>query len=306
MREEINNKFKHKFSMSLSYTQTLTSMNSSIASLTEMLTQAFKIYNPDINIAVADRWEQLAFANTSACHNIPLVHIQGGEVSGNIDDKIRNVISMLSEVHFPSHRFAAERLKSFDREHIYDYGCPSIDLIKKNDIRRDRELSDYFICMFHPHTKEIEKITSQLEQLSESVGKFIAKYNLKCYWFRNNDDPGARLIGLGGIEKKNIEFVTNISGIEYLKLLANARLIVGNSSSGIREAGYLGVPSIITGDRQKNRITGNNVLRAKFNIPDDIYKKMTSIHSSRILGSDLFGIGNTSKKIVKKIKEIYS
>lgn len=303
VREGIKRNYKKVYNIPLKYTSTLTSMATSAVSIQEFLIQSFQIVKPDLCIAIADRWEQLAFGLVTSLFNIPLAHIQGGEISGNIDDKIRNVLTMLSEVHFPSHSYASERLKSLHCSNVFNYGCPSIDLIKECNIRRSTDSSNYFICMFHPHTKEIEDMPRQLEVLAEAVQLFTKRTGDKCYWFLNNDDPGAKYINLK--EGHNIEFVDNLVGSDYLRLLADARLIIGNSSSGIREASYLGVPSLTVGNRQENRVAGPNSYTIDLLSSGNIVELMTNISNTPTHKTDMFGTGEASRRILNKLKEIY-
>lgn len=281
------------------YESTFESMAKSSAYIQEECVNILKEGDANICLALGDRWEQLPFATASAYLNIHLAHIQGGEISGNIDDKVRNAISALSDTHFPTHKYAKDKLTSFGYKNVFNYGCPSIDLIEESNLVKNNKVQPYFIVLFHPHTKEIADLSTQLNVLVEAVKIYINRTGYKCYWFKGNDDPGSKELSMN---HTNVEFVTNLTGVDYLNLLNNSKFILGNSSSGIREASYLGIPAINLGYRQDNRVKASNVVTVKQFCSHIICSFMENI--SKTNTSNLFGNGNASKRIVKKLLEV--
>jgi len=303
--DTIKTSYKNVLSIHCDYDNTFDTLGSASIQIMDMLYNYIYEYKPGkrICLSIADRWEQLPLAFLCFMMNIPIVHIQGGEVSGNIDNSIRHCLSNMAKLHFPTNQNAFKALKMARHSSIYNYGCPSIDLIKLVDYKAITGLIEHFICIFHPLTDELDEIKKQNEILYQAIIKFTEETNIKCYWFRQNNDPGSNDIVVQ--HNENIEFINNLTGTEFIKLLASSKFIIGNSSAGIRESCFLGIPSIIIGNRQKNRAHGPNVI---YKIP--IIKKQLSIALSNILKvkvmpSKFFGDGNSSVKILKKIKEVY-
>lgn len=255
----------------------------------------------DLVLVLADRWEQLSVTTAASYLNIPIAHIQGGELSGNIDDKIRKAISMFSDIHFPSHQNAGERLSTYGCRDIFVYGCPSLDIITRSKINTSKT-KGHIICIFHPHTKELDSIRKQSNMLLEQIDKYTKEFKIKCYWFSNNDDAGYENVKVKIKDNEYIQLVDTVVDTEYLQLLASAKFIIGNSSSGIREASFLGIPSINIGKRQNKRICASNVITIGDMDPYTIYENMCNI-KKRSKKSTLFGDGNSVDRIVKKLVE---
>lgn len=255
-------------------------------------------YKPDCVLLIADRFELIGVALSACCQGIPIAHIQGGELSGNIDGRIRHAVSQLADIHFPSHDYAKQKLKQMGLRDVYNYGCPSIDLIRKHGIKRTAVDAPYIIGIFHPHTLEHDKAGEQTQRVLEESLKFCKKYNYQLRWFLPNNDAGFTKV-LDELAASEIVPVKNLTGEKFLRLLAGAKMIIGNSSAGIRESSYLAVPSVNIGDRQSNRLCANNVFCTDF---DTIYDTMEYADSFEAKRSILFGNGNASKYIVNELK----
>jgi len=295
------------------YNSTLYAMSMAQAELQSRCTWVMDELKPDVCIAIADRWEQLPFAQAAANLNIPLAHIQGGEDSGNIDQKIRWAITAMADLHFPTTNDAFEKLTKIDAANVFNFGCPSIDVIKDGGIQREvarvqswRNIAEnivpkegYAICIFHPHTKELDKLSEQSEQVYIQFLKYCEGNKLTPHIFTGNDDPGANLLFNVKDYFDGVLVHKNMVGKEFIKLLANAKFICGNSSAGIREASYLGVPSITVGDRQKGRKVANNVIQCSI---EQLEVRLGWLPTRIVEPSDMFGGGNSSEKIVKKLK----
>lgn len=247
---------------------------------------------PDLVTLWADRYELLPIAMVASYLGIPIAHIQGFEVSGNIDDKVRNAVSALADIHFVSHDNALEKAQRSGYENVYMTGCPSLDGIYPYGKK-----SDHVVSLFHPHTKEIHDMKRQIVEVFNQTIKFCENNNYKLYWFSPNNDPGN--IHIHESLKDKVAMITNMAGKEYIELLGTARAIVGNSSSGIREASYLGIPSVVVGDRQAGRFCADNVIRSK---PEFVELALNIAVSKVTHPSRLFGDGCASERIINILK----
>ena len=249
------------------------------------LSTVFDNLKPDIVVTVADRFETMATAIAASYMNIPLAHIQGGEVTGNIDEKVRHAITKLADYHFVASDSAKERVIKLGEhpEFVFNTGCPSIDIAseiskieglnfdpyqKYGGVGAKPDLSDgYLVVMQHPVTTEYQNSRKHIEETLEAVKKL----NLPTLWFWPNVDAGADGTSTGirafreHHQLNNVHFFKNMEGGDFLILLNNALALIGNSSVGIRECAYLGVPVINIGSRQNKRDRGNNVIDVDYN-----------------------------------------
>lgn len=244
------------------------------------LSTVFDNLNPDIVVTVADRFETMATAVSASYMNIPLAHVQGGEVTGNIDEKVRHAITKLSDYHFVASEGARERVVRLG-EHpdtVFNTGCPSIDLAaqvkaspaldfdpyaKYGGVGNRPDLSEgYIVVMQHPVTNEYQQSRAHIEETL----KALQGCSKPILWFWPNVDAGADGTSSGirtyrELHKPaNMHFFKNMEGTDFLRLLVNADVLIGNSSVGIRECAFLGVPVINVGTRQNKRERGSNVV----------------------------------------------
>jgi len=251
-------------------------------------------------IAIADRFETLPWAAAAAYLHIPLAHIQGGEVSGNIDNKVRHSVTALSDYHFPPHFQAAEIVRKIkgNPNYIYELGCPSIDVIREAGIKKNNSNSRYIICIFHPHTNEITVANSQVECIIDVVSWYCKEHNMHCYWFASNNDPGCEEV-LAVQNTMGIKLHPNIGGVDFLRLLAGARAIIGNSSAGIRESSALGIPALDIGRRQWGRARSECTWHCGF---DGIFEAIDRVCEYNPNPSLMFGDGKASERIVSQLE----
>jgi UDP-hydrolysing UDP-N-acetyl-D-glucosamine 2-epimerase len=245
------------------------------------LSSVFDALRPDVVVTVADRFETLATAVAAAYTNIPVAHIQGGEVTGSIDEKVRHAVSKLADLHFPSTQLAAENLMRLGEESdaIHCTGCPSIDIAAQIQDSGSAETfdpfeqyggvgaklslnDDFVIVMQHPVTTEFSDASGQITETLEA----ISQLGISTFWFWPNIDAGSdavskmiRVYRESG-KLKHVHFFRNLRPEDFLKLMIRSRCIVGNSSVSIREASYLGVPAVNIGSRQQFRERGRNVI----------------------------------------------
>lgn len=227
---------------------------------------------PDLVFTIADRFETMSTAISCTYQNIPLAHVQGGEISGNIDELVRHSVTKLAHYHFPATRASYERILKLGEEknRVCLSGCPSIDTIINQDLSLESlkikilkgvgEEFDfnkrYVLVIFHPETEHYLDSSTQTNVLLQTIKKYD-KYHKIVLW--PNIDAGT-----DGVSKtirkfreteslKTFTFIRNLDVEDYNIVLNNASVCIGNSSSFIREASHMGTPSVIIGDRQNNR-----------------------------------------------------
>jgi UDP-hydrolysing UDP-N-acetyl-D-glucosamine 2-epimerase len=257
----------------------VTSAKSTGLGLVELAT-VFDNLKPDAVVTIADRYETLANAVAAAYMNIPLVHVQGGEVTGSIDEKVRHAVTKLSNLHLVSTKGAAERVKRLGEapETVVITGCPSIDIaadvaarpaldfdpfVKYGGVGPNTDLSrGYLVVMQHPVTTEYEEARRQVEETLYAV-KTIG---VPVLWFWPNVDAGSDGTSKGirvfreREKPDNLHLFRNMFPEDFLRLLVHSTAIVGNSSVAIRECSFLGVPAVNVGTRQQGRERGANVI----------------------------------------------
>lgn len=277
---------------------------------------------PDICLVIGDRSEVLGFAIASVYLNIKLSHTMGGELSGTIDESARHAISKLAHIHFTASSSATRRLLSMgeNKKNIYQTGCPRIDRVKnilKNKLILDKKIrkelksgvgeklidinNDFILTSFHPVTTETNNYLN-----AEILLKTLIKINLPTIILWPNADGGSNIISKcyrKYREKKltkNISFYKNFSFESYIYLMKKTKLIIGNSSSGIREASFIGTKCINIGSRQNDRDRGSNIIDIeKLHSVDELFKiikKNLNKNNKKI--SKIYGDGNASKKII--------
>lgn len=269
---------------------------------------------PDVVVTIADRYETLATAIAASYMNIPLAHVQGGEVTGSIDEKVRHAVTKLADLHFVATEDAAERVESMGEEHstVFLTGCPSIDLAvdlpepsfeyfdKYQGVGPVQDISaGYIVVLQHPVTTQYQEAR---DQITETL-KAVSELGVPTLWFWPNVDAGSDGTS-GGIrafrETKsptNILFFKNMAPQDFLVLLNGSRGIVGNSSVAIRECAYLGVPAVNIGTRQDGRERGCNVL----DVAHDAGEIARAIKRHTVHGhmpsNPLYGDGRAGKRI---------
>lgn len=249
------------------------------------LSTVFDNLKPHIVVTIADRYETISTAIAASFMNIPVAHIQGGEITGSIDEKVRHAVTKLSNIHFASTEKAAERIIRMgeDPKSVFVTGCPSIDLaaeaLAKLKIEFDPferyggvgdkfDLSNgYIVVLQHPVTTEYKKARRHITETLHGVSAL----QIPTMWFWPNVDAGSDGTSKGirvfreNEDASNIHFFKNIEPEEFLELIHNSRCIVGNSSVAIREGSYLGIPAVNIGSRQDGRERGRNVIDVDYN-----------------------------------------
>ena len=285
------------------------------------LSTVFDNLKPDIVVTVADRFETMATAISASYMNIPLAHIQGGEVTGNIDEKVRHSITKLSDYHFVASESARERVIKLGEspEMVFNTGCPSIDLAKEvlntdfdpyekyGGVGAKPDLSKgYLVVMQHPVTTEYQDSRKHIEETLEAVKEL----NMPTLWFWPNVDAGAdgTSTGIRAFREKhqlpNVHFFKNMEGDDFLALLHNSTGLIGNSSVGIRECAFLGVPVINIGSRQNKRDRGNNVTDISYDRNEIINAVKNVFSKGKAASSDVYGGGQAGEKIALLLESL--
>ncbi len=287
------------------------------------LSTALEDLKPDMVVTVADRFETMSTAIASSYLNIPLVHIQGGEISGNIDEKVRHAITKLSDIHFPATQKSKERLIKMGEmpDYIFNFGCPGMDTLVENDMSINNKIMSkyggvggkidwekpYILMVQHPVTTSYGEGLKQINETLYALKDFN-KYNKIVLW--PNIDAGTDEIskGLRIFREKNSDapfhFFRNFSPEDYARVLNNAKCLIGNSSSFIREGSFLGIPAILVGDRQEDREHGENIIFVDYNKQDIIDKISYQLKHDKYNNVGLFGNGNAGELMADKLSTI--
>ena len=288
------------------------------------LTNVFETLKPDAVVTVADRFETMSTAIAASYLNIPLVHIQGGEVTGNIDEKVRHAITKLADLHFVSSAKAKERvLKMGEREEtVHLTGCPSIDIavsILKDDVidfdiykryggvgTKPRLEDGYLVVMQHPVTTEYDLAKVHIQNTIKAVDEL----EIPTLWFWPNVDAGSDGTSNGirsyreNTQNSHIHFFKNMEPVDFLKVLKNSKCLIGNSSVGIRESSYLGIPVVNIGTRQSGRERGGNVLDVDYGF-EAIKKGINQqVKHGQFASQEIYGHGNAGKKIAQLLASL--
>jgi UDP-hydrolysing UDP-N-acetyl-D-glucosamine 2-epimerase len=287
------------------------------------LSTVFDNLKPDMVVTIADRFETMATAIAASYMNIPLVHIQGGEVTGNIDEKVRHSITKLADYHFVASEGAKERVVKLGEEEgvVFNTGCPSIDLAKNvlenptlnfnpyekyGGVGTCPDLSKgYIVVMQHPVTTEYADSRKHINETLQA----IKDVSLPVLWFWPNVDAGADGTSTGirafreTHKPAHIHFFKNMEGEDFLRLLTNSKCLIGNSSVGIRECAYLGVPVINIGTRQNRRERGENIIDVDYNHIHIEKALQNWLSNPKPSFSTVYGGGDAGKKIAQLLAE---
>ena len=287
------------------------------------LATVFDNLKPDVVVTVADRFETLATAVAASYMNIPVAHIQGGEVTGSIDEKVRHAVTKLADLHLVSTRCAAERVEKMgeERRKVFVTGCPSIDLAAEisddpalnfNPFERYGGVGDlheltngYLVVMQHPVTTEHEMARRHVQETLEAVYEI----NMPTLWFWPNVDAGSDGTSNGirtfreQHRPENIHFFKNMEPTDFLRLLYSSKALIGNSSVGIRECSYLGVPVVNIGTRQAGRERGANVVDVGYRKSEIVAAIQKQTSNGRMRSDTLYGSGKAGERIAGVLAE---
>ena len=288
------------------------------------LSTTFQNLQPDVVVTIADRFETIATSIAASYQNIPLAHIQGGEVTGNIDEKVRHANTKLADIHLVASEESRERVIKMGEspEYVVNTGCPSMDLAK--NVLENPEFNfdpfvkyggvgpkiswknGYLVVMQHSVTTEIKDVKKHIDVTLSAINEL----KIPTFWFWPNVDAGSDSIskGIRAFREKNlsehIHFFKNMEPQDFLILIKNSKCLIGNSSVGIRESSYLGTPVVNIGTRQKERHRGKNVIDCDYikeSIKDSI---MRQIDHGNFESEQIYGDGCSGEKIASALASL--
>lgn len=287
-----------------------TTMDLTLAKTIEGFSSYVKDIQPDLIVVHGDRVEALAGAIVGSLNNILVAHIEGGEISGTIDELIRHSVSKLSHIHYTSNEEAKNRLIQMGElpESIHTIGSPDIDVMFSDTLPSITEVksyyeipfNDYAVAMYHPVTTEVESIKDDAQKFVKALIESNKNY---VVIYPNNDLGSQFIIDAYASLKANKRFriFPSIRFEYFLTLLKHSQFMIGNSSAGVREAPYYGIPSIDIGSRQKNRVKVDSVVNCDCIVDNivDAIQKIGTIQSEKI---QIFGFGDSASLFLKSLK----
>ena len=299
----------------------ITSAKETGALLTELAARLHDLRS-DVVVVCADRHEVLAAAQAAAYRHVALVHLQGGERTGSIDDRVRDSITQLADVHCVATQCAQLRVYSLTSgsPHVYLTGCPSIDVAKEardgppvtldelGGTGPDVDLNGPFVVVLqHPVTNEMADAGAQMTMTLEALSKVPAARIV--FW--PGEDAGADAMSkairvwIAEHPSETWHTVRNLPPARFVRLLTQAGCLVGNSSAGIRECSYLGVPVVNIGTRQQGRARALNVVDVPYDAERIWAATCEQIAHGPYRSSTLYGHGDAGEKIAEVICGIW-
>jgi len=284
-------------------------------------TTVFDNLKPDIVIVRGDRYEVLSSAIAAAYLNITVAHIEGGDVTGTIDESVRHAVTKLAHIHFATSDESKNRIIRMgeDPDYVFNFGCPELEFVARNTYEVSNELINYLgvgdavdinkpylVVMQHSVTSEIGQNRKNIEATLNAV------YGLEIptIWFWPNIDAGTDEVSKGirvfreHRNPKHIRFIKHLPPEEFIGLLKGASCLVGNSSAGIKESSYLGLPAVNIGTRQSGRKRAKNVIDVGYN-EDEIREAISKqLEHGRYKSSDIYYRLNTAKNITDILASI--
>ncbi|GJL61389.1 MAG: UDP-N-acetyl glucosamine 2-epimerase [Nitrospirales bacterium] len=302
----------------------VTSAKSTGLGLAEMAT-VFDDLKPDVVVTIADRFETMATAVCASYMNIPLVHIQGGEITGSIDEKVRHAVTKLADLHFVSTERAGERVVRMGErpDRVFVTGCPSIDLAKQAIARPQMSVDTFFkkyggvgdefdvtkgyiVVLQHPVTTEFQQARQHIEETLHAV----SASGFPTLWFWPNVDAGSDGTSQGirvfreHHQLPNVHFFRNLPPDIFVQIIYHSQCLVGNSSAGIRECSYLGVPAVNIGSRQAGRDRGVNVIDVGYDRNEILAAIQKQASIGQVAEDLLYGSGDAGQRIADVLADV--
>jgi len=288
------------------------------------LATVFDNLQPDVVVTIADRYETLSTAVAASYMNIPVAHVQGGEVTGSIDEKVRHAVTKLSNLHFVATEKAAERVIRMgeDPATVFVTGCPSVDLAaevlqdpaldfdpfeKYGGVGVPVDLSNgYLVVIQHSVTTEYEQARRHVTETLYAV----RDSGIPTLWFWPNVDAGSDGTSKGirafrELEPvPNLHFFKNMTPEDFLRLVYNSSCIVGNSSVAIRECAFLGVPAVNIGTRQAGRERSRNVIDVGYARREIAEAIQYHLHNGKAPPDPVYGDGRAGQRIAELLATV--
>ena len=283
------------------------------------MAQTWEQLKPDIILVLGDRVEPLAATVAGAYMNIPMAHIHGGDVCGNIDDPARHAITKFAHIHFPATRKSAERLIKMgeDEWRVHVVGSPALDVILNETLLPPEALAKQFgldssqpliLLVQHSVTTQIDEAPKQMRETLEAIVE-VGRPTVLLY---PNSDAGGRKMIQVIKEFEKYPFIKTFKSLprrEYLSLMKVASVMVGNSSSGIVEAPSFGLPVLNIGIRQQGRERGRNIIDVEHNMSEIVKAIERALTDNGFLAEvkkyeNPYGDGKASLRIAEVLKKV--
>lgn len=286
-----------------------TTMDLTLAKTIEGLSSCVSNIKPDLLVVHGDRVEALAGAIVGSLNNILVAHVEGGEVSGTVDELIRHAVSKMSHLHFVSNEAAKQRLLQMGEreENIFVIGSPDVDVMLSDKLPTIDIVKTYYeipydkyaIAMFHPVTTEVEMMNAYATQFVDALLDDDTNY---VVIYPNNDLGSSKILDAYKRFQNNPRFkiYPSVRFEYFLTLLKHSSFIIGNSSAGIREAPYYGLPAINIGTRQQNRALHQDIINCNYST-SEIFLAINKAKSSSFEKEDLFGNGESDQLFFQAI-----
>jgi UDP-hydrolysing UDP-N-acetyl-D-glucosamine 2-epimerase len=295
----------------------VTMAKSAALAITELST-AFYNFKPDMVVIHGDRFEALAAAIAASFMNIFVAHIQGGEVTGTIDEHIRHSITKLSHLHFPSTEDAKNRIIKMGerKDMVFNFGCPSVDLLMEipqvsfGDFKKEifkyakkedwkNSFNENFLTVIqHPVTTEFSHAKEKILPILDALADFT--HNILIFWPNIDAGAEAMVLEIKKFEKKQngrIGLFSHFPFDLFVNVMKHTKVIIGNSSAGIREACYFGTPVVNIGTRQEGRERPNNVIDVDYDAEQIKSAINRHLEKGRYEQEFIYGKGNAGKNI---------
>lgn len=278
---------------------------------------------PDLVVTVADRYETLGTAIASSYCGIPLIHIQGGEVTGNIDERVRHAVTKLADIHVVANTDCEARIRQMGENSasVFVTGCPSLDIVHESllipvskikeavenyGVGADVDVSEPFaVVLQHPETESYKESYNRMRKTLVA----IERLDLPCLIFWPNVDAGAdatsKAIRISREEGmlENARYIKNLDGKLFLRLLKQSKCLIGNSSVGIRECSFMGVPVVNIGDRQLGRMQADNVRDSLWDSNEILDAIRSQINHGSYRSSPIYGDGMSGERIAELLSQ---
>lgn len=280
------------------------SMDITLSRTIEGFANYIRLINPDLIVVHGDRIEALAGATVGALNNILVAHIEGGELSGTVDELIRHAVSKLSHVHFVANEEAKIRLCQMGEsdESVFVIGSPDMDAMLSSGLPTIEEVKKYYqipfdnfaISMFHPVTTEVE----EMDVYAENYVTALEQSNLNFIVIYPNNDKGSDFI-LHKIKRLSnhpkFKVFPSVRFEYFLVMMKYASFVAGNSSAGIREAPFYGIPTVNVGTRQNGRTDNPDIIHTDYEIKN-ILSALQYALGTKVEPRQLFGDGKSNHK----------
>lgn len=304
--------------------ENLTSMAKTVGIGLVELSNVFYHLKPDMVLVIADRFETISVSIAASYQNIPLVHIQGGEITGSIDEKVRHANTKFADIHLVCNKRAKEVVEKMgeDPEYVFNTGCPSIDLAsgiiknpalnfnpykKYGGLGERPDLSKgYVVVMQHPVTTQFKEAKLHIEETLQA----IKDLNMPALWFAPNADAGTDAVSQSiryfreHYDMSHVHFFNNMVPEDFLRLVYNSKCLIGNSSMGIRECSFLGIPVVNIGTRQLGRERGFNVIDVNPDKQEIIQAINYWSRHERPSPSYVYGKGDAGKRMAEILSTV--